>query len=131
MMTLLLFLACETAQPLPPSAQVQPEPTAQRVKVGEVSGLLVDGSGGEHAVLLLVDAFDDNATKRAKMFSPAPVLAISPETEINAGKAYLAGLPGIKAVTVLCHRNNCPELTIEAVQSTSPARRYLGKPGRP
>ena len=131
MMILLLLFACETAQPLPPSAKAKPEPTAQRVKVGEVTGLLVDGDGGDHAVLLLVDDFDDNATKRAKMFSPATVLAISPETEINAGKGYLAGLPGIKGVTVLCHRDNCPELTIEEVQSTSGARRYLGKPGRP
>ena len=131
MTLLLLILACETAQPLPPSAKTPPAPAAQMVKSGDVSGLLVDGDGSSHAVLLLVDDFDEAARTRAQMFSPAPVLAITPATEIKAAQTYLSGLPGIKGITILCHREDCPEVNLEEVRSTSASRRYLGKRDRP
>ena len=127
-MKLLLLLACETAQPLPPPSATKALPTAQMVKVGEVSGLLVEGGQSEHAVLLLVDHFSDAARARAKVFAPAPVLAISSSTPIAAAEAYLSGLPGIQTVTILCDRADCPELNFEVLQPTSPGRRYFAKP---
>ncbi len=101
------------------------------MKSGDVTGFLVGGAGKNRAVLLLVDHLDEAARTQSKTFTPATVLAISPATETQAAQAYLSDLPGVEHVTIVCQRMKCPDLSLEAAQSTSPPRRGLQMQDRP
>ena len=131
MTLLLLILACETAQPLPPSAAPPRPPSAQMMKSGDVNGFLIGGSGENRAILLLVDHLDEDARAQSTTFTPATVLAITPTTETQAAQAYLSGLPGVEHVTIVCQRTECPETSLEGVRSTSPHRKDPETQDRP
>ena len=128
MIWILLVLACDQAQPLPPSAQEPPPPPSQMVKAAEVEGFLVDGVNSDQGVLLLVEALDDRAKSRAKLLSPSTVLAIKPTVSTDAAEQYLTGIAAVSTVTILCDRADCPEVNSEAGPATSPARKLF--PGR-
>ena len=131
MIWLWLTLACEAPRPLPPRAQAPKAPHAQMLKSGEVQGYLVEGAGSDQGILLLVASTDEAVRDRARSLSPSTVFAIPPTVPTSAAKAYLSGISGVKTVTVLCDRNDCPGLTSEAGRPTSPARNLILGRDRP
>ena len=128
MIGLFLIFACEAPRPLPPLMQPSAPPHAQMVKVGEVSGFLVEGGTTSQGIVLLVEATDERARARALSLTPSTVLAIPPTVSSAAATAYLKGIKGIKDVTVLCDRSDCPGVNSEAGPPSSPARKLF--PGR-
>ena len=130
MICLLLLLACESAEPLPPPTRTQ-SPPGQMVKVGPVSGLLVAGKGSSEAVLLLVDDLGEATQSQVRQFFPSPALAITPATDIMAATRYLASFEGIKTVTPHCQRMDCTDINIAATQSMLPAHQAPLKPSQP
>ncbi len=115
----LVLLACATepARPLPAPEPLASDVSLRRVKVPGVEALIArpqpEGGGGE-ATLLLVEALDDAAAEQARALAERGriALAISPETETGAARAYLAGMPGVPSPPeVRCLRALCPEST--------------------
>lgn len=128
---LLVGLACESAQPLPPPARASTRVASQMVAAGDVHGYLVRTEGSTEAVLLLSTEIDEGARQQAKGFTGSTVLAITPATDTTQSESYLKGLPGIETVTTVCARQQCPGVIVEVGQSSSPPRQHRAEPGQP
>jgi hypothetical protein len=108
---LLLWMACETAVPLPPRVQGPPPPNARMVQAADVTGYLVQPitSPSPLAVLLLVEQLGAASRSEAMNHQGKTVLAIAPSIRLDAASAYLQALPHIQEVRVICRRENCSE----------------------
>lgn len=110
---LLAALACaEPAVPLPDPIGPPPS-TGRAVAMGAVRGYLARPAGRDPAggTLLLVDALDDGARAAALEAAAAGVwaMAIPPEIDTAASRAYVAGLQGTgDSVTSRCLRVAAP-----------------------
>jgi hypothetical protein len=119
---LLLWMACETAVPLPPRVQGPPPPNARMVQAAGVTGYLVQPitSPSPLAVLLLVNQLGAASRSEAMNHQGKTVLAIAPPTKLDAASAYLQALPHIQEVRIICRRDECSE--------NSPSRRDPDRP---
>ena len=114
MILLALLLACATEPPVPlPAPEAKAPPVdARMVRAAAVQGFLGrPGSPGPEAVLLLVEAQGEATRARVRELAEggAITLAVGPEVEPAAARAYLAGMSGVGAVRTLCERAACPE----------------------
>lgn len=116
MLLLALALACDSPAPVPLPAPVAPPPAldTRMVRAPGVHGFLgrpLAGATEAEAVLLLVEAQGEPARARVRALAEAGsvALAIAPEVEPGAARAYLAGIPGVRGVLTRCERAVCPE----------------------
>ena len=127
---LLLWMACETAQPLPSSTLSHQPSSARMVKMGPIKGQLFRGKDSKQGVLLLVDEHSETAQGKAARFHPDTVLSITPDIDVSAATQYLASLPGITATRVVCLRADCSTFNLEEGQSSVQDRSTLHSPDR-
>ena len=128
MTRLFLWMACETAQPLPPPTFSHHASSARMVKINDIKGQLLRGENSQKGVLLLVDEHSDIAMGRAVRFHPDTVFSITPDIDIKAASQYLGGLPGITVTRVVCVRSDCSTFNLEEEQSKEPDRSTVDSP---
>lgn len=128
MTRLLLWMACETAQPLPPSTLSHHASSARMVQINDIKGQLLRGENSPKGVLLLVDEHSDIALSTAVRFHPDTVFSITPDIDVRAATQYLGGLPGITATRVVCVRSDCSTFNLEAELSKEQDRSTVDSP---
>lgn len=112
---LLLGPACQEAAPvaLPPPARIEPTARGRMVRHGEVEGYIARplvGGSGRVGTLLLVELQDEPARQAALALAAqgGVALAVAPPTPVELARAYLAGMPDVASVVVVCQRASCP-----------------------
>ncbi|NOY24908.1 MAG: hypothetical protein GXP62_03460 [Oligoflexia bacterium] len=111
----LVLGSCDT----PPKATL-PDPvhqtvrsTGRMVRAGAVQGYVARplASGTDRTgTLILAEQVDDPTMAAAiELANEGGVaLVVSPATDTAAARSYLAGMPDVRQITVLCQRASCP-----------------------
>lgn len=111
----LLGLGCGEPAPVALPAPARQEPTARgrMVRHGAVEGYvarpLAEGQG-RAGTLLLVERLDEDARAAALALAEqgGVALAVAPGADGDQARAYLAGMPDVATIQVVCRRAACP-----------------------